>query len=205
MRGAYTPNEFKKRQNSGTPRKFLTQTVFELAPEPCFLRSFSGPNLYQGEIEKNPFLKSRCTIKKILFSKSEHQNTLSGRMCVRCSRDHPNLITRVAAICTCVRPGCWWFKKRASGNISVFLYARIRRSWFLVSSVPDIARILERLDQLLWAAGCQVRRAVSARLGSPELEFLSRFWICGCAAPAPAKGSLRNLDLRPQFLKPSVS
>ena len=43
------------------------------------------------------------------------------------------------------------------------------------------------MDQLLWVAGCQVRRAVSARLGSPELEFLNRFWICGCAAPALAK------------------
>ena len=61
------------------------------------------------------------------------------------------------------------------------------------------------MDQLPWAAGCQVRRAVSARLGSPELEFLNGFWICGCAAPALAKGSLRNLDLRHQFLKPSVS
>ena len=48
----YTPNEFKKRQNSRTPRKFLTQTVVELAPESCFLRSFWVPILHQGDTEK---------------------------------------------------------------------------------------------------------------------------------------------------------
>ena len=77
-------------------------------PGTVFLKVTFRSNVVSGQTDKSILEIMLHNQENVVFEKRTSKH-VCRRMCVRCSRDHPNLITRVAAICTCVRPGRWWF------------------------------------------------------------------------------------------------